>query len=70
MSSLNVNINKVPKFSLEEKKPKLLVSSVLAALEEGSGYKHLHMQNEKEDFFSLNSRSFKIVIKSTKHQQS
>lgn len=32
-------------------------------------YKHLHMHSEEKKIL-LNSRIFKIVIKSTKHQQS
>lgn len=62
--------NKVPKSLLEGKKNLKAAQFFIPLEREGKpDYKHLHMHSEKKRILP-NSRIFKIVIKSTKHQQS
>lgn len=69
MSYLNVNIKEGTKIFTGGKESQTFSGHSPFCPGGGARLQTLHMQNEK-GFVSLNSRSFKIVIKSTKHQQS
>lgn len=70
MSYLNVNIKEGTKIFTGGKESQTFSGHSPFCPGGGARLQTLHMQNEKEGLVSLNSRSFKIVIKSTKHQQS